>query len=108
MIDCEQLIARLNEEAQFDHNHQTVALLRDSVKLAQDAQSAFRTLEHLGYTNHGGEYWKPPIGKAPKALAPLTFRQIAEATNEFAEIPSDKTIGIARAIEAAHGIGGTP
>ncbi|MFL3604255.1 hypothetical protein ACJU4I_10805 [Pseudomonas aeruginosa] len=27
--------------------------------------SAVRTLEALGYTYHGGEQWKPPIGKAP-------------------------------------------
>lgn len=65
MTNCEQLIARLNDEAQFNHNHETLAVLRDSVKLAQDAQSAFRTLEHIGYTNHGGEYWQPPVGKAP-------------------------------------------
>lgn len=65
MTNSEQLIARLNDEAQFAHNHETLALFRDSVKLAQDAQSAFRTLEHIGYTNHGGEYWQPPIGKAP-------------------------------------------
>jgi hypothetical protein len=27
--------------------------------------SAVRTLLHLGYTFHGGEQWKPPIGKKP-------------------------------------------
>lgn len=27
--------------------------------------SAVRTLEQLGYTDEGGEFWKPPIGKAP-------------------------------------------
>jgi hypothetical protein len=27
--------------------------------------SAVRTLEQLGYTDEGGELWKPPIGKAP-------------------------------------------
>jgi len=37
-------------------------------------------------------------------LVPLTVRQIAEATGDFGEVRSDKTIGIARAIEAAHGI----
>ncbi len=29
------------------------------------AQSAVKTLEQLGYTYHGGELWKPPLGKAP-------------------------------------------
>ena len=28
--------------------------------------SAERTLQHLGYTNHGGEYWKPPLGNLPQ------------------------------------------
>lgn len=26
--------------------------------------SAMKTLEYLGYTYHGGEYWKPPLGKS--------------------------------------------
>jgi cell division protein FtsB len=29
------------------------------------AQSAVKTLEQLGYTYHGGELCKPPLGKAP-------------------------------------------
>lgn len=28
-------------------------------------ESAVRTLEKLGYTYHGGKYWKPPIGPRP-------------------------------------------
>ena len=34
---------------------------------AQPAQhtAAIKTLEHLGYTYHGAEYWKPPLGKRP-------------------------------------------
>lgn len=31
-------------------------------QLAIDLAS-FRTLEMLGYTYNGGEYWKPPLGK---------------------------------------------
>ena len=27
--------------------------------------SAERTLKNLGYTDHGGEYWKPPLGPIP-------------------------------------------
>jgi hypothetical protein len=30
--------------------------------------AAIKTLEHLKYTYHGGEYWKPPLGEV-KALA---------------------------------------
>lgn len=28
-------------------------------------KAAIATLEHLGYTYHGGEMWKPPLGPAP-------------------------------------------
>lgn len=33
-------------------------------RLAQDV-AAVKTLEMSGYTYHGGELWKPPLGKAP-------------------------------------------
>lgn len=29
---------------------------------------AIKTLEFLGYTYHGGEQWKPPLGKKPAWL----------------------------------------
>ena len=28
--------------------------------------AAVRTLTRLGYTYHGGEEWKPPLGPAPR------------------------------------------
>lgn len=34
----------------------------------EEAEAAVRTLEHLGYTYHGGVYWKPPLGKKPLCL----------------------------------------
>lgn len=37
--------------------------MTDLTKLKELA--AVRTLEALGYTYHGSEQWKPPIGKAP-------------------------------------------
>lgn len=42
----------------------------DQLRAALAAQAerhaaALRTLENLGYTNAGGLFWKPPIGKAP-------------------------------------------
>ena len=41
--------------------------MTDIIKLAREAeQSAIKTLEQLGYTYHGGELWKPPLGKAPE------------------------------------------
>ena len=46
--------------------------------------SAERTLQHLGYTDNGGEFWKPPLGKpAPDLQAEL------DATNRQVEILSD-------------------
>jgi hypothetical protein len=46
--------------------------------------SAERTLQHLGYTDNGGEFWKPPLGKpAPDLQAEL------DATNKQVEILSD-------------------
>jgi hypothetical protein len=30
--------------------------------------SAVKTLERLGYTFHGGEEWRPPIGSSPVPL----------------------------------------
>jgi hypothetical protein len=35
---------------------------------AQPEKAAIKTLEFLGYTYHGGEQWKPPLGKKPKWL----------------------------------------
>jgi hypothetical protein len=40
-----------------------------STATLQEAQAAINTLKHLGYTYHGGEQWKPPLG-APINTAP--------------------------------------
>mgnify|MGYP003603247474 CR=1 FL=1 len=45
------------------------------------------------------------MGEPAQQRKPLSYRQIAEATTKFVDVWSDKVIGIARAIEAAHGIG---
>ena len=45
------------------------------------------------------------MGEPAQQRKPLSYRQIAEATTKFGDVWSDKVIGIARAIEAAHGIG---
>jgi hypothetical protein len=44
---------------------------------------------------------RPPASSERVALS---IRQIAEATSAFGHVRSDYTIGIARAIESAHGI----
>ena len=41
---------------------------------AAQAQAALRTLEGLGYTYHGGDQWKPPLGPVPD-LAKLSPEQ---------------------------------
>ena len=45
--------------------------------------AAIKTLEHLKYTYHGGEYWKPPLGKV-KALAKP--EQPADLHNRLADL----------------------
>jgi hypothetical protein len=35
------------------------------MSLSAKITAAFSTLEHLGYTYHGGDLWKPPIGPNP-------------------------------------------
>jgi len=46
----------------------------DANKMAQPVQgptSAVRTLQRLGYTDHGGELWKPPLGSIPAWAQPV-------------------------------------
>jgi len=43
-------------------------------QLAIDLAS-FRTLEKLGYKYNGGEYWKPPLGKAPDYIDKPLYTQ---------------------------------
>lgn len=42
-----------------------VAQHQDAQHQQEALKSAEKTLRQMGYTNKGGEYWKPPIGKAP-------------------------------------------
>ena len=35
--------------------------------------SAERTLQHLGYTDNGGEFWKPPLGKPAPVQEPVGY-----------------------------------
>jgi hypothetical protein len=57
-----------------------------------ETRSAINTLKFLGYTYHGGEQWKPPLGKCPDWLnEPAAQRQwvglsdlnIDELENEY-------------------------
>ncbi|HHT0132163.1 TPA: hypothetical protein ACTW38_004342 [Klebsiella michiganensis] len=49
------------------------------VEAVEKAQSAKRTLESLGYTDNGGELWRPPIGPKPNFSLMDSYRhRIAE------------------------------
>ena len=60
-------------ESKYDVDTRYVVIREIEAALAQPEQehdSAIKTLEHLKYTYHGGEYWKPPLGEL-KALEQL-------------------------------------
>lgn len=40
----------------------------DDKNLEGKNEAAIKTLERLGYTYHGGEQWKPPVGRVPEWL----------------------------------------
>jgi hypothetical protein len=42
--------------------------------MTDEAIAAIRTLTFLGYTYHGAEQWKPPLGKKPEPVAYLAWR----------------------------------
>ena len=77
LLDAFQSIAD-NEENPMD-TREAISLLQS--KLEKDdgepvtAQAAaIRTLTFLGYTYHGAEQWKPPLGKTPEPVAYLAWR----------------------------------
>lgn len=39
-------------------------------------KAAIRTLEHLGYTYHGAEYWKPPLGNRLNSQSKQSLQEI--------------------------------
>ena len=57
-----------------------VSLLREKLAEKDDGEpvtaqaAAIRTLTFLGYTYHGAEQWKPPLGKTPEPVAYLAWR----------------------------------
>ena len=77
LLDAFQSIAD-NEENPMD-TREAISLLQS--KLEKDdgepvtAQAAaIRTLTFLGYTYHGAEQWKPPLGKKPEPVAYFAWR----------------------------------
>jgi hypothetical protein len=71
---------------------------------AKERSAAMKTLEHLGYTYHGGEHWKPPLGAAPQAREPMSDDTLEYIFQSVADSDDEVHIRFARAIEAHHGI----
>lgn len=46
---------------------------------AGDALAAIKTLQRLGYTYHGAELWKPPLGKAGDARDAARYRWLRQS-----------------------------
>lgn len=56
------------------------ARLAEPDEEASSADAAIKTLQHLGYTYHGGELWKPPLGnKTPDDTEARVQRVMAAA-----------------------------
>ena len=70
------------------------AVFRALVEALEKAQSAKRTLESLGYTDNGGELWKPPVGPKPNFSLMDSYRhRIAELESRAVKLPDRKTAG---------------
>lgn len=50
----------------------------ETAELIKSMQSARNTLIQIGYTYHGGQYWKPPLGQPPKFVADDRVKQICD------------------------------
>ena len=70
----------------------------------KEAIAAIRTLEMSGYTYHGGDLWKPPVGKRPAWLDdPTPEIRVAElsltrSNQEDREIAFRLRLGTARTV----------
>jgi hypothetical protein len=51
-----------------DHENAITAIKQALSAPVQEATAAINTLKFLGYTYHGGEQWKPPLGECPAWL----------------------------------------
>ncbi len=64
MIDC--VILENETGLTFEQRVEQLMVTEVAVdNLTRELACAVRTLKQAGYTDHGGEYWKPPLGSAP-------------------------------------------
>lgn len=76
--------------------------LRWATEEAGSAEAAIKTLQRLGYTYHGAELWKPPLGESRDAIV----ASIMEAADEYAKehalvgLACGKMLGLAPTMRA--------
>jgi hypothetical protein len=63
-------------------------------KLEADLARAVRTLTQAGYTDNGGEYWKPPIGKPYDIQLADAFYKVAT----YLKNDTQRTAGMSEAL----------
>jgi hypothetical protein len=61
--DEESEFPGLFDMASMGQMRAVIAQVRARLPAASESQAAIATLARLGYTYHGGELWKPPLGK---------------------------------------------
>lgn len=102
-----ELIERLLEIPVNVQDWKAIGEIKDAIESLQveneRAKSAIKTLEQLGYTNHGGEFWKPPIGKAPDFDLIDSIRAERDALAAKLEAVGSKEPWMVAAIDAAKG-----
>lgn len=58
-------------------------MAHDLLSSQSSEQAAVRTLEQRGYTYHGGELWKPPLGSSSSTVANMSLPSSREAYEQW-------------------------
>jgi hypothetical protein len=67
-LDLRAWLAELDEDNGLARDLRKAAERIRTLGSSSTSEAAVRTLESLGYTYHGGELWKPPLGNCPTFL----------------------------------------
>ena len=79
-----------------DHGKPSIS---DTKLIESSISAALRTLAHLKYTYHGGELWKPPLGKKPNFNLVERLRdELDEAKDEISCLRAEN-IALTRAVK---------